>query len=270
MTWDFFLGGTSAKNTETGAEFSVTYRTRNIKSIDDFHILPTGESARGLTEDELCAIKQELWAHHVDRQVRDEVAALIQREFFGENHRAAKAITQMTGKNVSERTIQSWLIDPTRVSSRKCPPWALKAMRDYLEVPEKKRNLEELAQYKREFPRELRFVDEVYDKHQVRIATNEIEHEKQVRISWEEASYNSLPTKIYEFESRIESHLQHLSNTLATITNTLKNCNDFDDFKRKVCADLEAALIAESAVKRVRMAIEEGREEFSNEEGLAG
>lgn len=268
MSWNFILGGTSAKDTETGAEFIVSYRSRNIQSIDDFDVLPTGKSTRTWTEEELHAVKQQLWEHNANRRIRDDVAALIQREFFGENHRAARAITEMTGKNVSERTIQSWLIEPSRVSSRKCPAWALKAMRDYLAVPENKRNLEELAQYKKEFPNEPRFLNEVYDKHQVSMATTEIESEKRARRRWEEASFNSLPTQIYELEKRVDGYLHYFSRTLSTITNALSRCNDFDEFKRTVSADIEAAFMAESAVKRARIAIEEGREEFSNEEGL--
>lgn len=269
MAWNFLLGCTSAKNTESGAEFSVTYKSRNIQSIEDFDVLPAEKSVRKWTKEELHAVKQELWEHDANRRVRDDVAALIQREFFGENYRAASAITKMTGKSISERTIQSWLIDPSRVSSRKCPAWALKAMRDYLAVPENKRNLEELAQYRKEFPQEAQFLNDVYDKHQVQMATAKIEDEKRARKRWEEASYSSLPTQLYELEKRVDGYLHYLSNTLAIITNTLSNCNDFDEFKRKVTVDLEAAFRAESAVSRTRKAIEEAREEFSNEEGLA-
>ncbi|WP_407278217.1 hypothetical protein U5817_17280 [Aromatoleum evansii] len=269
MAWNFILGGASAKDMESGAEFAVTYRSRNIQSVDDFDVRPTGNSVRKWTEEELHAVKEKLWEHHTDRRIRDDLAVLIQREFFGENHRVANAITQVTGKKVSERTIQAWLIDPSRVSSRKCPAWALKAIHDYLAAPENKRHLEELAQYRKEFPQQPQFLDDVYDKKQVGMATTEIECEKRARKRWEEASYNSLPTQIYELEKRVDGYLHYLSNTLATITNTLASCNDFDEFKRRVSADIEAAFRAESAVRRARTAIEEGREEFSNEEGLA-
>ena len=269
MAWTYCFGGKSATHIESGTVFAVSYLNRNAQSVDDLTIVPDAKSSRRWTDDAILVLKQELWDHIQDSLVRVRVATLIQREFLGDNHRAASAISNVTGKRVSERTIQAWLIDPSKVSSRKCPAWALKAMQDYLAVPDNKRYLSEIAQYREQTTQQHNYLNDVYDKHQVRMATTSIESEKRALDSWQETNFNSLPIKLFELEKRVDGYLHYLSRSNAIITNALRKCDDFADFKRIVTEELEEAASIEFAVREARKAIEEGLEEFSNDEGLA-
>jgi len=269
MAWKYGFGGKSATHVDSGAVFTVSYRSTNVQSVDDLAIVPDAKSSRKWSDEDIVVLKQELWEHIQDLLVRDRVAALIQREFLGDNHRAASAISNVTGKRVSERTIQAWLIDPSKVSSRKCPAWALKAMQDYLAEPDNKRYLTEIAQYREQTTQQHNYLNDVYDKHQVRMATGLIDSEKRALDSWQETNFNSLPIKLFELEKRVDGYLNYLSRSNAIITNALGRCSDFDEFKRAVTEELEEAKSIEFAVREVRKAIEEGLDEFSNDEGLA-
>lgn len=47
---------------------------------------------------------------------------------------SARLIAKQTQRPCSERTVRSWLNDPTKLSARPCPDWAVAALQKKLNV----------------------------------------------------------------------------------------------------------------------------------------
>lgn len=266
MAWEYTIHSSTATHLGSGAVFEVVYRSRNIQSVDDLDLIPTKKGKS--SSDDIAKLKQDLWHHIEAEQDRGALLAMIQKDFLGDYQRAAQAITGVSGQKVSERTIQAWLIDPSRVSSRKCPVWAVKALRDYLAVPENRRNLAELAEYREQIGQQRSRINDVIDRHQVRMATTEIEVEHANRQRWAECSFNELPTRLFELEKRFADHLEYLNCKLSAVMHALETSSTFEDFKRQVKDKINEEWMVSNVVRNARRAIEDGTHEFADEEGV--
>lgn len=268
MTWNSLRGFGSAVHTASGTKFTVNYLSTAVNTVDDIELVPALESKKKWSIEELLNLKRELWEHWENGQRRSELSSLVAGKFLGENWRAADAITKVTGKRVSARSLQSWLIDLQKPSSRKCPAWALKALRDYLDDPINAKNMEELAQFQSKYPKEYNHVEAVHDKRGVELATHAIEGDQRAIDSWRKTDFNTLPIKLFELEKRHDRYLSGLGSALATVTNALDRSKNFEDFKEAVRKELRDADSISFELSRVRKSIEDGIGEFSNVEGL--
>lgn len=271
MAWNYIFPSAEAIHKETGIRFIVTYRNEIVEQIDDFEISPEPSRKTPFDLPRLRSLKDELFTSMTAQQQerrRWELESLVEKNFMGENNRAATVLSQITGRNVSERTIQAWLIDPRRRSSRNCPHWAIKALKNYLENPENQARLDETRNARREFPRTLSPLAEVYDKHSVRRADADIEADGRRLGEWTGAKLSSLPEMICETERKHENNLSYLNKINGIILNAMRTCKNFDDFKEKVLGEQDELERIDNVVRRTRNAIEEKREEFSNSDGL--
>jgi hypothetical protein len=268
MAWQHLFGTGTATQVESGAEFSVNYRSNNIQTIDDIELVPTPGGARKWSAEEMAGLKEDFWIFWENERRRIDLARLIREKFFRENFRAADAISSMSDKRVSARTLQSWLIEPGKPSSRKCPAWALKALRDFLADPKNEQDLARIAKYKSDYPEGVDHLGEIMDKREVEIATNAIARDQSALEAWRKTDFNSLPIKLFELEKLVKSDLGYLCHTLLTITSALNKCKDFDAFKETVKKELVQAEVIEFQIRTVQKAIEQSLEEFSNAEGL--
>ena len=59
------------------------------------------------------------------------------RELMGilgvDQAQVAKLINEESDRTLTTRAIKTWLASPTAASARKCPPWAVKVLRDVVE-----------------------------------------------------------------------------------------------------------------------------------------
>jgi hypothetical protein len=269
MAWNSWMGSGSALHVESGEKFTVNYYSKNVQTIDDFGIIPIPGSGKKWSSEELLRLKQELWEHWENECRRRELSSLVNQKFLGENWRAAGAITSLTGKPISARSLQSWMIDSHKPSSRKCPPWALKALQDYLDDPKNAQHMEVIAKFQSDNPKEYNHIEEIYDKRGVELATHAIEWDHRALERWRKADFNTLPIKLFELEKRIDRYLSDLGASLAVVTNALDRCENFEDFKEVVKEKLREADTVKSELQSVRKSIETNTDEFSNEEGLA-
>jgi hypothetical protein len=271
MTWNSLMGSGSALHIESGEKFTVNYYSKNVQTIDDFGIAPIPGSGKKWSSEELLRLKQELWEHWKNEQEnerrRRELSSLINQKFFGENWRAADAIASLTGKRISARSLQSWMIDSHKPSSRKCPAWALKALQNYLDDPKNAQHLEEIAKFRSDYPKEYNHIEEIHDKRGVELATHAIEWDHRALERWRKADFNTLPIKLFELEKRIDGYLSDLGASLAVVTNALDQCENFEDFKEVVKKKLREADSVKFELQSVRKSIETNTDEFSNEEG---
>ncbi|MGZ5118896.1 MAG: hypothetical protein ACXWCY_26865 [Burkholderiales bacterium] len=132
--------------------------------------------------------------------LRAELYALIHKHFAGDNTFAAQALSQISGKRVSERTIQAWLIAPGRVSSRNCPPWAVARLKEYVSNPENEGTLTLFVSLARD-DGPLSHAARVESQSSVSLATSLLEGEQACRKEWRQTPLSELAAKCAESQN---------------------------------------------------------------------
>lgn len=167
-------------------------------------------------------------------------------------------ISGISEKTVSARSIQAWLIDPTKRSSRTCPEWAVEALETYSPPVE---------QVEREAGSPLSAWD-MKAKYAVAFAEGEIEANERLRKKWIETSFSAIPNELYELELKLSNHLHYVSDSLSHLKYALKTSKSFEEFQRLALEKLEDAADLRFFFAETQKAIEQGSDEFSNQEGL--
>lgn len=196
------------------------------------------------------------------RELRRELFSLINTEFAGENDRVAYVLKSL-GKPVSVRTIQSWLIDPRRQSSRKVPGWVLPTLKSHLE----KLSGRPYSNPVDREPAYAQFID-VHDKYALEYAEREIAREGLIQEKWANASTSKLTEMLAELELSIEKQLEDMSIYRDTVRQAMNDSDDFQEFKDKFGKYQELRLRASYVTRKAREDIENNASEFSNNEGL--
>lgn len=260
MPWKYDDSSNLAVHIETNTTFGVRF-SQNVKGPSDFELIPPSGSIRAWPPAKLDQIKRELWTviegiwHQ--KSLRLEMHNLIQTKLAGDNYQAAKVISKMTGKEVSARSIQAWLIEPTRKSSRTCPTWAVEALKQYSP-----------PQYGTSGFTEQPRSWQVRNNAAVELAERSIDADKRRRKKWAQAGLNAIPDMLSTLEKSHDEYLKHLHGMVLAINAALRASNSFEDFKQRALDELEEVSSIESSIFEAKRDIELGQGEFSNAEGL--
>ena len=131
MNWSYRYPSTRATHIKTGAVFDIKNIGHN-GTIDDLAFIQISGTEKRFSDEEISLFKKDFWGFYSEEKNRYEMTSLLNSEFMQDPLMVAQAIEAETKKSISTRTVQSWLIEPGKRSSRKCPEWALKALNDYL------------------------------------------------------------------------------------------------------------------------------------------
>lgn len=270
MSWKYTMYSKIVTRIETNEKFSITY-DNGIKKITDFELVPPAESKKTWSQAELLALKEELWLvmekEFEQSRLRSKLLSLIQNPLVRDNNQAANIIFNISGKKVSARSIQAWLIEPNKRSSRNCPAWAVTALETYINNPENQKKLKDNPEiYKEMSSIPLNGSWEVIDKHSVSMAENEIESDERMREKWKQASLSDLPEMLFQQEKRQDKWLCALNDRIHEISSALEKSKDFDEFKRDFLRKLDEMSTISYCVSNTKRAIESGTDEFSNDE----
>jgi hypothetical protein len=207
----------------------------------------------------------------IQEQLRWKFQSLVADHFSNDNDVVAGALREVTGEKVSERTIQSWLIPPHHKSKRKCPAWAVTALEGYVADPERRRAHEtRMAAIKRadaasESP--FKWSEEVRNKHAVRLAAEGLQHDANQLRRWQEAAGLELGQRLFDLEQRMEAELHSLGNVVSALRDGVNRSSDWNDFARRFDEQVRDLRLAGWHVESARKAIQEGRDEFSKDDG---
>ena len=269
MTWQYVFPSTKALETRTNTTFTVTFG-RNVQSEDDIEIAPVMGSKAKFTPQDLTKLKGELWMTIVQSHTRAEMRDIVERDFGGDRHWAAYTLSDITKKSVSNRTVQAWLMEVGKPSSRTCPEWALQALKTYVSNPSNNTYLEEGRKHRESDSSFSRaWSAEVDNRHSVSMATNQILGEERRLSEWRGANFNTLPVMMHRLEDQTQKYLSSLSSRLCAIESALEKSTSFEDFKSVVLAAIRDRDMAEWLVKDARRAIENNTGEFASEDGVA-
>lgn len=203
-------------------------------------------------------------------RVRLEVMRLMRDEFENNPLLVSRALGVKAERKVSPRTVQSWLVDPEKPSSRTCPAWALKALRDFLGEPSQRALLDiwkdinsDGAHTQAEFRR-------IYERDGVEKATAEIESDARALAEWENASMLTLARKLFKLERDTVGYIQFVHNQQMALLHGLEKATSYEELRTVVLESIRDRKSADAYVRQTRRAIEAGTDEFAHPEGLAG
>jgi hypothetical protein len=268
MAWQYVFPSSRALETVTNTTFDVKFG-QNIQTADDFEISPqVGSQAKFSTQD-LQRLKAEFWAAHVQSHLRDDMRRIVEGHFGGDRHWVAYTLSDITKKSVSNRTVQAWLMEQGKPSSRTCPEWALQALKTFVSAPENEAYLQQGRERRASDSSSTRaWSAEVDSKHSVKFATNEILGEERRLQEWRNANFETLPAMIHRFEDQTEKYLSHLHDALLGIEAALKKSTTFDEFKFQALEAIRDKETAKWLVKDARRAIETRTGEFASDDGV--
>ncbi len=211
----------------------------------------------------------------IDQQAerrRERLHSIIRHHFRDENDLVVGVIKDMTGQEVSVRSIQTWLIDPTRVSHRKVPEWVLSCLEEYIKQPEKQEELKRISERAERQIGEIRgpeeWADQVRTSRAVELATSYLEEDERCRQKWRDllgtTSGNEVATALIARQREAEG----LSNVVASIARALHTAESYDEFRKLANESIRGHERTQYQVRDARRALEANEGEFSNEHGL--
>jgi hypothetical protein len=204
---------------------------------------------------------------------RNRLFDLVQNCFSGQNDFVASVIEKRTpGSKVSVRTVQAWLMPSGRPSSRNCPPWALKALEEYVADPSNRDLLAAMARRREEDSRRVTtptaWADKVRSEKAVEFATHEIEDEARSLREWQEHLGKENGRYIFKLELRLRAAERELNDSVAAIHQAVQGSGNFEDFKKAYLEAEKGSRLQRFAVREAKKHIENGSEEFASDDGV--
>ncbi|WP_299065898.1 hypothetical protein [Accumulibacter sp.] len=243
MEWRYFFGSTDALHLPSGSHFKVALD----RDGETFEVQPVG-NAVNLTPQELARLTDGLRQFVVAERRRRELEGLISEKCANLTE-AANALSIIGGKTVTTRTIQSWLIEPDKVSSRSCPEWAILALRE--------KTARRGDNPPRKAPRA--FVDDpwgavadVRDRTSVFIATQQLEDEERRLAEWKRTPSADFPAAVAAHEGRLWEWIYAMHERQEHLLAALESSASFDEFKEKEREMRSAAGARRDEIKQAR------------------
>jgi hypothetical protein len=267
MPWKYFYPNTVATEISTNTIFNVKVG-HNASTMDDVELTPTGNSKQKFDTVTMQRLRAEFWETFQDSHRRNAMRYLVDSKFDGDTLQASIAIQNITKRSVSHRTIQAWLMEPGARSSRSCPEWALVALQAFVDAPENSEYLKSCERIATRTSSYMPYSTAVDVKYGVKYATNAIISDEKRQREWSDASFTSLPYMISQFENKTERHFEHVDLHVHAMWRALREATDFEDFRKRVLDEIKDKEIGDMIVRNTRRAIEQGTDEFSNNEEL--
>lgn len=187
--------------------------------------------------------------------------AILEKYFRHKYYEVARIISEKTSRNVSERAIQSWVIDPGASSYRKCPSYALEALQEWTSEHDVDEN-----QIWSESSSKINHLD-IIDSYIVRWAENQIKSNNSRKEQFRNYSIIELSDKIAEEISRLRWENAFLTKRIHNIYESLNESENFDGFRKLATnKDHELFSVEEKTIETIEL-IEEQLGEFAPEYG---
>jgi hypothetical protein len=209
-----------------------------------------------------------------EREQRRQRLSILVRDYFGDDNDIVECvIREMTSKQVTVRSIQTWLIPPHRTSSRNTPEWAIRALEDYINRPgndailkARVARLNELRVRQSKSPRE--WGHEIRSNKSVEFAEMELQHESRDRQAWIDLAGKQLGDELHQQFGSLQRILSSQTRAIGMIMQAIDQCATIEELRNHVNGAVIGDSVGAMAVRSAKEALKAGAEEFSNEEGL--
>lgn len=224
MEWRYCFGNPEALHLPTGSRFKVVLDGDG----ETFDVQPAGHAVN-LASQDIARLTDGLRQFVIAERRRRELEGLISAKCANLTE-AANALSIIGGKTVTTRTIQSWLIEPDKVSSRNCPEWAILALRE----KEARRGGNPPPNARAAFVDDpWGAVDDVRDRKSVFIATQQLEGEERRVAEWKRTPSADFPAAVAALEGRLWQWIYAMHERQEHLLAALESSASFDEFKEK-------------------------------------
>lgn len=245
MTWKYEYPGRKAVHEPTGLAFSITYDPVS----PDTTIELESESESSATEVE--ALRDELASLIADERNQSKMARLLSNKFKGNLSHVALILSSESGRKVSTRAIQAWLMHRDRPSSRRCPAWAVKLLNDFVsrepDLPSSPEGFEPHASSWQANDWSL--------KH----AERHLHEEQQIREKWRSAGLAELPDRLSELELRLLDKLEEAQATASILVEAIRESSSDPELKQFLARRLEQHYLGRHEIQSAARDLSEGR-----------
>lgn len=268
MTWQYNLPSSKALETVTNTTFDVRFG-RVISTVDDFEISPVPGSKTKFSAQELAELKVSFWEAHVQSQLRNSMSRIVENDFGGDRQWVAYTLSDATKRKVSNRTVQAWLMEPGKPSSRTCPEWAFQALKDFVENPVNKEELERGRARRAARSGSTRgSAIDVDSNFSVQFATSQILDDEKRLSEWQGAGFDSLPQMLFRLEKQTQGYLSFLQDQQVAFETALRTSTSFEEFKTTALDAIRDKEQAKQSVKDAKNAIQNKTREFASDDGI--
>lgn len=264
MTWQYSYPSNKAVHLPTGCILNIDY------ALNDFGIALAKESPKG-AEAQLSTIISELKVVVTDETLKVRMGRLLDNAFGGDSTAVAYLLKELTGRNVSERTLQSWLMQTGKRSSRRCPEWAVNALQAYVE---KNPDMRETYQARREqnLKNELEQggsrLERAYNTDGLEQIERDLADDERFRARLTSASLGDLPNILSDILLKHERDMNIARSLIFDIFHEIQKAASLDDLKRDLNKKFDDTLNYDSFIQKGKMHLIQGKNEFANEHGL--
>ena len=204
---------------------------------------------------------------------RSKLFSLVHHQFLSDTDWVAAAILERTSEKVSIRTIQAWLIQPNRRSSRNCPEWAIKALEEYVQDSSNqarfkaRKELHQATVGVSKSP--LAWSNEVRASRAVEFATNELEDDERNLAKYQKEFGDRQGAVIFELYKELRNSNWRQHETLSAIHRAFQESKNFDECREMFLEIERANSMTHYFVRDAKQAIEKNSEEFSDPKVVA-
>lgn len=255
--WQFNRRNQVATNTIKKEDFKVAF----AETTDDIEVTTMEGAEHGLD----AASLQSLTALCISERNRFEVEKILRDTFKGNYLEAVVALNQADDRKVSVRTLQAWLMEPGKASSRTCPTWAVNQLKHYqihsgyVVADAQKRFLgvqEEPGRY-----------EAAYNGGASRAIENERASDARYKEKIASYSLGELPSKLADEFLALKKENKELSSYLMAVIRSIDSAESFDELKTKLDSTMKDLGKTHRLVTSMKDAVETSTEEFAQADG---
>ena len=266
MSWKYAHNNNKALHIPTGGVFNIEFSHQA-----ELKITLASESPKGIPTTQLSKLIPELMVIVKDEGLKHRMGSILRVAFGGDYTAAAYILKQSTGKNVSERTLQSWLMQTGKKSSRKCPEWAVNALHDYVE-----KNPNELVTFKSrreqriksEFEHGINRLERARNTDGLEDVERSLGDDEHFRNRVKSASLVDLPNVLSDILLKHEQDINTQRRLIFDIFHAISEATSLDELKKKLNDRFDSFLDHSNFIYQAKQQVIAGENEFSNEYGL--
>lgn len=266
MEWEYQYPSKKAIHIPTNCIFNIDHSSADVA-------ISLADGAPKGAESQVLLLLSELKVVIRDGELKVLMRGLLERVFGGDFTAAAYILKDLTGRNVSERTLQSWVAQTGKRSSRRCPEWAVNALQAYAE---KNPEMREVYQARRERKQRDEFEHGINSLERARTTDGlekierDLAFDERFKARVTSAPFSDLPNTLSEILLKHERDIRIASSLLFKIYHEIQKAASLDDLKRDLSKEFDKVIDLDSFLQRGKRQLINAEEEFANEHGLLG
>ncbi|GKX50575.1 hypothetical protein [Budvicia aquatica] len=250
----------------TGIEFAITHGAHSYE-VKDLELI--NKESVTLLSPQIDALRQEIKNIIIEKELKNAMGHFISFIFVDNITNAAFYLQKVTGKKVSARTIQAWLMPVTSASARKCPKWAVDALQSYKdnnsqEIKEIRIRENNILEHRLKQNIPINANDIMHND--VKFAESELQDEKALKEWVMQTTPQEALTYIIDRLYTQNREIRGLSRCISNMNLACITSNSFEEFKSKYQRQELEDSYRDSLINKAKRDIINNNAEFSTDD----